>query len=84
MGLILSAVLWCSMRRHFTIKSAFLISQNELDFVISQNRICDITKSNLRYHKIEFVISQNQHDLLISQNRICDIKKSGSFCDIIK
>ena len=48
----------------------FVISQNKLDFVISQIRICDITK-------IEFVISQNERDFVISQIRIFDIIKSN-------
>ena len=53
-----------------------MISQNKLDFVISQIRICDITNSILCYHKFDLVISQNELDFVISQNLISDIIKS--------
>ena len=64
-----------SMRRRFTIKPAFMISKI---------RFCDITKSNLWYHKstwffdiIKSILWYHKIDFMISQNRICDITKSN-------
>ena len=57
--------------------------------VISKNLLCDIIKSNMRYHKFDFFDTTKSffditklilryhkitNYLLMSQNRICDIK----------
>ena len=51
---------------YFYITKSILISQNALDFVISQIRFCDI-KNRICY-------SKNQVHFVISKNRFCDIK----------
>ena len=56
----------------------------KIDFMISKNWTCDITKSwrffgttiffIYIYHKMDFLYKKNQVYFLISQNQICDIK----------
>ena len=63
---------------------------NKIDFMISKNRICDITKSwrffgitiFFIYHKIDFLYKKkkkNQVYFLISQNRFCDTKNRFAY-----
>ena len=49
----------------FYITKSVLISQNALDFVLSQIRFCDI--------KNRICDSKNQAHFVISKNRFCDI-----------
>ena len=69
-------------------KISLILWYHKIEFVISQNRICDITNSCLFcditnsilwYHKFDFVISQIQVDFVISQIRFCDITKCVNF-----
>ena len=50
----------------FHITKSILISQNALDFVISQIRFCDI--------KNQICDLKNQAHFVITKNRFCDIK----------
>ena len=49
---------------------------HKIEFVISQNRICDITKSNLWYHKKSLNLWYHKIEFVISQIHICDIINS--------
>ena len=55
----------------------------KIDFVISQNRISDIAKSNLWYHNIFVIVWYQKIYFVTSQTGFCDIKKIRS-CDITK
>ena len=47
-------------------KFDFVILKNHNDFVISENLLCDMIKSNMWYHNFNFLILQNQ--FLLPQN----------------
>ena len=67
MGVIISLV---ENTSNFVMsQNLFLISKHDLDFLISQNLICDIKKSGLFFDIINFLISQNHKDFVISQIR---------------
>ena len=62
--------------------------KKKIDFMISKNRICDITKSwrffgyhnfFFIYHKVDFLYKKNQVYFLISQNQFCDIKNRFAY-----
>ena len=54
------------LRSYFYITKSIFISQNALDFVISQIRFCDIKNRNCD--------SKNHAHFVISKNRFCDTK----------